>query len=82
MSEEYKTSPYRRQKNDLEAGTSDFYDEDDSGPFDILRTKSASVDRLRRWRVSVSYIYIICTCTRVNVYIVLLLFTHTHIYIQ
>ncbi|KAL1816250.1 hypothetical protein DCAR_0520625 [Daucus carota subsp. sativus] len=50
MSEEYKTSPYRRHKNDLETGPSGFDDEEDSGPFDIFRTKSASVDRLRRWR--------------------------------
>ncbi|KAK1403088.1 hypothetical protein POM88_002693, partial [Heracleum sosnowskyi] len=27
-----------------------FDDEDNLGPFDILRTKSASVDRLKRWR--------------------------------
>ncbi|KAL8135231.1 hypothetical protein AgCh_010048 [Apium graveolens] len=50
MSEEHKTSPYRRYSNDLEAGITDYNDEDDSDPFDILRTKSASVDRLKRWR--------------------------------
>ncbi|KAL3642811.1 Calcium-transporting ATPase 8, plasma membrane-type [Castilleja foliolosa] len=52
MSEEYKTSPYRRHRNDPEAGNSTHdYDEDDSnGPFNIVRTKRASVDQLRRWR--------------------------------
>ena len=52
MSEEEKPSPYRRHDNDLEAGINEFEEEEDSGPFDILRTKSASVDRLKRWRVS------------------------------
>ncbi|PIN19114.1 Calcium transporting ATPase [Handroanthus impetiginosus] len=54
MKEEGNKSPYRRHRNDLEAGYSTRnYDEDDdesSGPFDIVRTKSAPVDRLRRWR--------------------------------
>ncbi|KAK4414844.1 Calcium-transporting ATPase 8, plasma membrane-type [Sesamum alatum] len=56
MSDEYKTSPYRRYRadGDVEAGNSSRnYDEDEdegSGPFDIVRTKSAPVDRLRRWR--------------------------------
>ncbi|KAL7137111.1 hypothetical protein ABFS83_10G072000 [Erythranthe nasuta] len=54
MSEEYKTSPYRRNRNDPEAGYSNRnYDEDDdsgSGPFNIVRTKSAPIDQLRRWR--------------------------------
>lgn len=58
MSEEYKTSPYRRHKNDLETGPSGFDEEEDSGPFDIFRTKSASVDRLRRWRVSCSWLFV------------------------
>ncbi|XP_022854989.1 calcium-transporting ATPase 8, plasma membrane-type-like [Olea europaea var. sylvestris] len=52
--EEYKTSPYRRYQNDPEAGASrpDFYEDDEagSGTFDIPRTKSASLERLRRWR--------------------------------
>lgn len=56
--EEYKTSPYRRYQNDPEAGASrpDFYEDDEagSGTFDIPRTKSASLERLRRWRVSLS----------------------------
>lgn len=54
MSEEYKTSPYRRYKNDVETGSSGFDEDDHLGPFDIIRTKSASVDRLKRWRVSIS----------------------------
>lgn len=62
MSDEYKTSPYRRYKNDVETGSSGYDDDDNTGPFDILRTKSASVDRLKRWRVSIlmfveSYFY-------------------------
>ncbi|KAL2503195.1 Calcium-transporting ATPase 8 [Forsythia ovata] len=51
---ENKTSPYRRHRNDPEAGTcrTDLHDdyEEGSGPFDIVRTKSASIDTLRRWR--------------------------------
>ncbi|KAL8039978.1 hypothetical protein ABFX02_10G070500 [Erythranthe guttata] len=54
MSEEHRTSPYRRNRNDPEAGYSNRnYDEDDdsgSGPFNIVRTKSAPIDQLRRWR--------------------------------
>ncbi|KAI3443397.1 hypothetical protein Pfo_000062 [Paulownia fortunei] len=54
MSDEYKKSPYRRYRNDPEAGNSTRdYDEDDdecSGPFYIVRTKRAPVDQLRRWR--------------------------------
>ncbi|KAL0410263.1 UNVERIFIED_CONTAM: Calcium-transporting ATPase 10, plasma membrane-type [Sesamum latifolium] len=54
MSDEFKTSPYRRYRADVEAGNSSRnFDEDEdegSGPFDIVRTKSAPVDRLRRWR--------------------------------
>ncbi|KAG5559719.1 hypothetical protein RHGRI_009287 [Rhododendron griersonianum] len=47
----FKTSPYRRHRNDLEAADSRQYEDDSSsGPFDIYRTKNASVDRLRRWR--------------------------------
>ncbi|KAF7149464.1 hypothetical protein RHSIM_Rhsim03G0267700 [Rhododendron simsii] len=47
----FKTSPYRRHRNDLEAADSREYEDDSSsGPFDIYRTKHASVDRLRRWR--------------------------------
>lgn len=56
MSEDYKSSPYRRHKNDIEAGGSnreyDLDDDEGSGPFDIVRTKRAPIDRLRRWRVS------------------------------
>lgn len=62
MAEDIKGSPYHRHRNsdyDLETGRSRHggsrggFEEDDvaSGPFDIFRTKSASVDRLRRWRV-------------------------------
>ncbi|XP_022897971.1 calcium-transporting ATPase 9, plasma membrane-type-like isoform X2 [Olea europaea var. sylvestris] len=54
IGEEFKTSPYRRYKNDLEAGTSsreiDEEEDEGSGPFDIVRTKNAPLDRLRRWR--------------------------------
>lgn len=56
MSEEnVKGSPYRRHQNeDLEAGSSSKSIDDDCGsPFDIPRTKSAPIDRLKRWRVSV-----------------------------
>lgn len=54
MSNMHNESPYRRQ-NDLEAGgssrslDSEIHDEL-SDPFDITRTKHASVERLRRWR--------------------------------
>jgi Ca2+-transporting ATPase len=37
-----------QDRNDLEAGN--YGEEEPSGPFDIVRTKSASADRLRRWR--------------------------------
>ncbi|CAI9099300.1 OLC1v1036095C1 [Oldenlandia corymbosa var. corymbosa] len=56
MTDEFKpSSPYRRHRNnDLESGAGPGYNDDDddeaSGPFDIVRTKSAPVDRLRRWR--------------------------------
>ncbi|KAI7751632.1 hypothetical protein M8C21_007651 [Ambrosia artemisiifolia] len=45
-------SPYRRHKNDVEFGGEGFEDDYDSpsDPFDIVRTKSASVHSLRRWR--------------------------------
>ncbi|KAI8565883.1 hypothetical protein RHMOL_Rhmol03G0295700 [Rhododendron molle] len=47
----FKTSPYRRHRNDLEAPDSrECEDDSSSGPFDIYRTKNAPVDRLRRWR--------------------------------
>lgn len=62
MSDENKTTPYRRPGNDLEAGNSrrDYPEDDDngSGPFDIVRTKSAPVHRLRRWRVSLSHCFL------------------------
>ncbi|CAA3031614.1 calcium-transporting ATPase 10, plasma membrane-type-like isoform X1, partial [Olea europaea subsp. europaea] len=54
---EFKNLPYIRHKNDLEAGNSsreiDEEEQEGSGPFDIVRTKGASPDQLRRWRVSV-----------------------------
>ncbi|KAK1403047.1 hypothetical protein POM88_002652 [Heracleum sosnowskyi] len=50
MSEEQKTAPYGLQSNNLEADIWDYNEEDDSDPFDILPTKSAAVDRLKRWR--------------------------------
>ncbi|KAI3772118.1 hypothetical protein L6452_03293 [Arctium lappa] len=45
-------SPYRRHRKDVESGGSgDFQDYGSAcDPFDIVSTKSASVDRLRRWR--------------------------------
>ncbi|XP_071723879.1 calcium-transporting ATPase 10, plasma membrane-type-like isoform X1 [Rutidosis leptorrhynchoides] len=47
-------SPYRRQRKDLESGggsSGSFTDyESAHDPFDIVSTKSASVDRLQRWR--------------------------------
>ncbi|MCD7471685.1 Calcium-transporting ATPase 10, plasma membrane-type [Datura stramonium] len=52
MSEEnVKTSPYRRHQNeDLEAGSTSMSIDDCGSPFDIPRTKSAPIDRLKRWR--------------------------------
>ena len=56
MREMSNGSPYRRNRNpkDLESGSGsgdrgEEYDVCD--PFDIVRTKSAPVDRLKRWRV-------------------------------
>ncbi|XP_028102904.1 calcium-transporting ATPase 10, plasma membrane-type-like isoform X2 [Camellia sinensis] len=51
MDETFKTSPYRRHRNDVEAG--DVHGEEEeacSSPFNIYRTKDASLQRLRRWR--------------------------------
>ncbi|EPS66913.1 hypothetical protein M569_07863, partial [Genlisea aurea] len=52
--DDLRMSPYRRHRNDVEAGIyGQEYEADDEeglGPFDILRTKSAPVDRLRKWR--------------------------------
>ncbi|XP_057501370.1 calcium-transporting ATPase 10, plasma membrane-type-like isoform X2 [Actinidia eriantha] len=53
MTDRFEQSPYRRHRNDVEAGTirPGNYDESSSSdPFEIYRTKDASVDRLRRWR--------------------------------
>ncbi|XP_059637474.1 calcium-transporting ATPase 10, plasma membrane-type-like [Cornus florida] len=55
MSDQLNGSPNRRhQNNDIEAGRSGKHDDEDdegsSGPFDIFRTKNASIDRLKRWR--------------------------------
>ncbi|CAA3031615.1 calcium-transporting ATPase 10, plasma membrane-type-like isoform X1 [Olea europaea subsp. europaea] len=51
---EFKNLPYIRHKNDLEAGNNsreiDEEEQEGSGPFDIVRTKGAPPDRLRRWR--------------------------------
>lgn len=54
MKDELQGSPYRRHRNDPEAGSgSRRYDDDEDGsPFNISRTKSAPIDQLRRWRVS------------------------------
>lgn len=55
MKEELQGSPYRRHRNDPEAGSGSrrYEDEDDEGsPFNIARTKSAPIEQLRRWRVS------------------------------
>lgn len=50
----FKSSPYRRHRNDLEAGVSQSlsgnFDDESLSPFDIYRTKDASIDRLKRWR--------------------------------
>ncbi|KAG8651739.1 hypothetical protein MANES_06G017700v8 [Manihot esculenta] len=48
MDSPFKSSPYRRRR-DLEAGDPST-DDESSGPFDILSTKNASIERLRRWR--------------------------------
>ncbi|KAG6389298.1 hypothetical protein SASPL_150765 [Salvia splendens] len=53
MKDELQGSPYRRHRNDPEAGSSSRYeyDDDDAGsPFYIVRTKRAPIDKLRRWR--------------------------------
>lgn len=55
MTSLFKSSPYRRRRDDLEAGESrstgfDVDDGDSSDPFDIPSTKNASIGRLRRWR--------------------------------
>lgn len=61
--ENVKTSPYRRHQNsneDLEAGIngSSSRSMDCGGsPFDIPRTKSAPIDRLKRWRVSTFFFF-------------------------
>ena len=56
MSEEHKTSPYRRFNDDIEAGPSarDYAsdDDDDFGVFHIILNKSAPADQLHHWRVS------------------------------
>lgn len=55
MKDELQGSPYRRHRNDPEAGSSSrrYQDDDDEGsPFYIVRTKSAPINQLRRWRVS------------------------------
>ncbi|XP_052181761.1 calcium-transporting ATPase 10, plasma membrane-type-like [Diospyros lotus] len=49
----FKGSPYRRHRNDVEFGNNMpgvSEGEASSNPFDISRTKDASIDRLRRWR--------------------------------
>ncbi|GMQ07332.1 hypothetical protein CsSME_00051556 [Camellia sinensis var. sinensis] len=48
-------SPYRRHQNDEEAAAAATEEEAEAssgggGPFQIFRTKDASVDRLKRWR--------------------------------
>ncbi|XP_024966655.1 calcium-transporting ATPase 8, plasma membrane-type-like [Cynara cardunculus var. scolymus] len=45
-------SPYRRHRKDVESGGSGGFQDYGSvcDPFDIVSTKSASVDRLKRWR--------------------------------
>ncbi|GFY80539.1 hypothetical protein Acr_01g0003480 [Actinidia rufa] len=53
MTDRFQQSPYRRQRNDVEAGTgrsSNYGEGSSSGPFEIYRTKDASVHRIRRWR--------------------------------
>ncbi|KAL5549596.1 hypothetical protein UlMin_004827 [Ulmus minor] len=50
---QFKGSPYRRQPSDLETGGSNHSGDDEessSSPFNIPRTKNASIERLRRWR--------------------------------
>lgn len=56
MTSLFKGSPCIRQQDDLEAGenrSTDFGRDADSssGPFDIVSTKNAPIDSLRRWRV-------------------------------
>lgn len=53
MTDPFKGSPSYRRRLDLEGGGSRSTDDDDdesSSPFDIISTKNASIDRLRRWR--------------------------------
>lgn len=55
------SSPYRRHENDVEAGRryngDDEEETEEEGPFNIYRTKSASLHRLKRWRVCYN-----CSC--------------------
>ncbi|KAG6740051.1 hypothetical protein POTOM_057685 [Populus tomentosa] len=55
MTSLFRGSPRTRQRDDLEAGENRSADvgrdaDDSSGPFDIVSTKNAPIDRLRRWR--------------------------------
>ncbi|XP_022851194.1 calcium-transporting ATPase 9, plasma membrane-type-like [Olea europaea var. sylvestris] len=54
IGDEVKNSPYRRYRNDPEAGNSsrEIYEDEVNGPgpFDIVRTKGAPLDQLQRWR--------------------------------
>ncbi|XP_047330367.1 calcium-transporting ATPase 10, plasma membrane-type-like [Impatiens glandulifera] len=56
MKEASNSSPYRRHRDDdVEAGNNAYVHEEDHkettcSPFDIYRTKDASVDRLKKWR--------------------------------
>jgi Ca2+-transporting ATPase len=56
MTSLFKGSPCIRQQDDLEAGENRSTDvgrdaNSSSGPFDIVSTKNAPIDSLRRWRV-------------------------------
>ncbi|GFY80513.1 hypothetical protein Acr_01g0003220 [Actinidia rufa] len=62
MTDRFQQSPYRRQRNDVEAGTGrsrNYGEGSSSGPFEIYRTKDASVHRIRRWRYG-SILFIPC----------------------
>lgn len=50
MEDFLKGSPYRRHTDEEASGSPRGFDSDDDSPFNITRTKDASVVRLKRWR--------------------------------
>ena len=58
----FNRSPGQGRQNDIEAGRSGDDEENSSDPFNITGTKHVSVERLKRWRVSLLYCYY-CVCS-------------------